>query len=111
MITLKEVEKEIAEIMATNISELKDRQVSRLKKRLQALQFVRSYLLESPSEDYLRSEVKRLQERLVKIQDGFSGWTPPNNIEWKECKKVYENENNVPQIKKQVGFMRYILKN
>ena len=111
MITPETIEKEITELLATDIADLKKVQIKRIGNRIQFLRTVLAYLKSNPSEEFLKKETVRIRTRLEKINQGASCFIPPSNIKIEKAKAFYEKEYGVKSLKTQLATLRFICKN
>lgn len=109
MLTLKRVEQEIHGYLSVDREGLTPRQISAHQTKVRHLQFVKNYLLENPSKEFIESEIARLEKKLQKIDENFVYWKPPINTDVLNPKKLYEKEMEAPRFKKQIEFLRTIL--
>lgn len=83
---------------------------SRAKNKLQLYLVIEAYLQTTPSEDFVRKELKRVENRLRLINEGFVA-----NPEWEPKRKSaelkqYSRLMNVGQLRDQRRALRIIIK-
>jgi len=102
---LEDVKKEIADLRATNIGTLTKRQVTNLKSKIQFFELMEKYLRENPTEEFVVSEITRIENRINAIHDNFdaSRYKDPT-----EPRKKYENEMGVPHLRTQLKALWFI---
>lgn len=115
MKTVKQIEKEIVRAkteLSANLSVLKTRDFNRIQKEIEGYELCELYLRTAPSESFVLSEAERLEKRLSLIDEQYI--PPPNHKmmqrkELTKAKKEYEKEYQVPKLKSQLKFLRFIL--
>lgn len=74
------------------------------------LRHVLAYLNTFPSEEFVKSEIGRLRNRLQLINDQFKEWVPTQYFETdKEKLKEYLKEMGVPKLKIQIKALTFII--
>lgn len=79
------------------------------KKDLLLLEPVKKYLLSQPSEEYLKTEERRLETLIGNIMDRF---VSPDNVsgsELSKLRKIHEKEYDIQKHRKHLKTIRYIL--
>lgn len=106
MKSLIEVNDEINKLLETNPRDTKKSQLSRILKRLEFLKLIKNYLTESPTEEFIKKEIGRVENRINALMALF------NAAAYKEPKKAmekFERENGVPRLRDQLRALRFIL--
>lgn len=106
MITLKQVQTEIAELMA------EDDWTAKKKGRLSFLKLVVKYLETSPSEEFIMCDKRRIDRELEVINSRFDAWVSHNNQKGKtlqEQQKAFKKEYDIVHKKAQVKALSFIL--
>jgi len=81
------------------------------KKEVEYLLQVKSYLETKPSEDFINSEIVRL-EKLIKKRSSteyFNMWCIGDRAQLKNPKKSFEDEMDIPHFELQLKTLRFIL--
>ncbi len=102
---IKEVEKELA-----NESGGKPSIINRLKKRLQFLATCKNYIESKPTEEFVKKEVTRLENKINLLTAGF---IKPENIDNKTLAKIkseYDSEMGIKKLRNQLRTLRYLAK-
>lgn len=75
------------------------------------LQQVKYYLETRPSEEFLKSEILRLENKLDIINNNYKAWlnADPKNKQHEKPLTVYAKEMDVKKIKDQIETIGYIL--
>lgn len=106
MKTLNEVKRDI-EFIIENLNGISQEVQKRLYKknidRLKFLRLVELYLITNPNEDFLKSQLSYLENRLTVINDGLNG------IITKEDVIIYKKIWDVKGINDKINCLKYIL--
>lgn len=88
---------------------LKTGQINKLKGQIAFLTTASHYLRTFPTDDFVKSELKRLANRIKLIEDDFGKWIP-NKQYPNERKKFseYQKQMDVPKIKMQIRALKFI---
>src|SRR6476469_6053494 len=78
MITIKEIRKELSELMATNESDHTNSKLIRIKKRIQFLKTCEHYLESNPTKEFIQQEYTRLEKIIKSISEKFEMWKQRN---------------------------------
>jgi hypothetical protein len=81
---------------------------TRKKNRVAFLRVIHNYLQESPTEEFIRKEIKRLENRLTKLDELYIK-LPDKPKDEREFMKEFKKDNNYKQIKDQIKALNYIL--
>ena len=103
----KEIKKLVAQYSAVYGSEdLAERK--RVSAELAKLRNTRDYLLTQPTEDFIKSEIERLQKLLNTLDDRFFDWRQSNSdgLTMLQQKTRYKTEFGINVIKKQISFLK-----
>lgn len=107
MITVKELDKEIAELMESARIEEKPSKKKRLIEQASILKTCKMYIESNPDADFIVKEKERVNTRINLIMDGYSEYTSAERNEKKrlsEYKKLY----GISQLKKQLKILSMI---
>ncbi len=115
MLTLTEINSEIKSIEGLSWDEIKDMkkgEYSRLQKRLDLLRTLKSYLETSPAQEFIDSELNRL-ETLINakmIEFDPDKYEKLTKKEVTKLKKDHEKMYNIPHFRSQVRALRILQK-
>jgi len=122
MKTIKEVEKEIAQINLELTNDSKKyfsdkgkftpNKIGKLMKRIEFLNGLALYLKSNPSEDYLKSELDRINKSIKNANSGYSYWekyNAPKDVDPKKYKTLYASTVGLGKLKKQLKTIDYLL--
>lgn len=113
MIKLKDVNKEIKTILATDRSDMSKHQENKLKKRLQLFELCKKYLETNPSVVFIEKEKSRIEKLVESIAGGFGAWqsggNAPRDKDFKQQRGFYEKETNLKHFKLQLKTLEFIL--
>lgn len=113
MIDIKKVVKEISDLsyrLENESDELRRTEKIKINKKIQFLRHVMAYLNTFPSEDFIFSEITRLNNRRKLINDQYEAWIPSRYFEKENEKlKEYAKENGIPKLKIQLKSLKFIL--
>jgi len=105
MKTINQIREEISEVTeAIQTTELKPAQKTKLVNRILWLRNIILYLETNPTEQFLRSEVKILQDKITRRKDHI-----PKDIMEPAVRRSFENDWNIPHLKEQLNTINYIL--
>lgn len=114
MIELSKVIDQIsAKRLALDETGIKKGQVTKLKGQISFLTIVAHYLRTFPTDEFVNSELNRLNKRVKLIEADFEKWIPnkqyPENTKGDRKKfSDYQKEMGVPKIKLQTRALRFI---
>lgn len=109
MKTLKEVSDEITSLRSAGFKDMTPRQAGSTKARIEFLSIVKDYLISHPDEEYLKQKTKELYKKIGYLSGGFYDWVKMKIGDHKLLKKQYENEVELPKLKKQLKTMLFII--
>lgn len=105
MKTLKDINSDIKDLrkVLENIDPETDKRLfNKAKKQLAFARLVKQYLQTEPREDFIKSEIRRLQSFIAKFDERTEKWL-------RKEKGEQAKELGIPQMKKQISTMHYIL--
>jgi hypothetical protein len=108
---ITEINDEIKQVLAE--MEYSEKAVlARLKNKLSYLKICKAYLESNPSEDFLKKEVGRIENRVNKIMELCIPLDESRALksDINKHKKAYESEMGIVTIKKQLSTLYYLLK-
>lgn len=113
MVEINKVVDEISRLSA-NLSRdshrMKRSEEKRELKKINFLRHIASYLNQFPSEQFIGSEIKRLENRRALINKQFESWIPSKFFEKEKDKlKEYEKEMGIPKIRMQLRALKFII--
>lgn len=112
MRSIKDLEEEIFSLRFSLESEKDEDRLKKGKRDLEFKEEIVSYLKSGVTEDFIRSEIDRLSNRLTLIKQGYEYWLPPVKYASEEAKiKAYNKEMGAPKVKTQLKALRYIFNN
>lgn len=94
--------------------ELTIRESNTIKNRIEGFKKAKAYMLTNPSEDFIRAEITRLEDFMsAKHLEFQEAWgdrleklpTP----EVSKIRKSFEDQYQIPQKRKQLKFLRFLL--
>lgn len=104
MKTISEIRVEIGSLEDTiKTNELKPAQVTRLKNKIVYLRSIILYLETNPSEEFLKSEINKNEEKIKRRQNEI-----PGSAFGKELRAI-EKDLGIIHLREQVSTMHYIL--
>lgn len=113
MVEINKVVDEISRLsdnLSRDSHKMKRSEEKRELKKINFLRHVASYLNSFPSEEFIGSEIKRLENRESLINKQFECWTPTKYfVTEKEKIKEYRKEMGVPKIKIQLKALKFII--
>lgn len=86
------------------------KELVRMRKRIQYLKVIRLYLEKSPTIDFIKKEIDRIENRINLIDSHFSHSEQADEFLVKQLKKEYDKENGIPQLRIQLRALRFIKK-
>ena|SRR5688500_10744664 len=114
MISLKQVQTEIAEILSKDRQLLKSGERNRLKARLTLLSVCKNYLESAPTEEFILCERRRIEKLMSAKSAQFEQWCASNKekgFTLKEQKKEFEKEYNFKKFRGQLKALNFLLSN
>ncbi len=101
LIQAKEVESD-----ETMIYKLRKSNLKRIDKRVTFLRIIRNYLELNPSEQFVQSELARLEKREALINKSYEQYTPkfPDNK-----KSEFRKDNDLVELELQINTLKYIV--
>jgi len=121
MKTIKEIQKEIDEIVkildddskgnhdARGTKPLKSAKIKRYKNEILYKRQMILYLEHNPMETALRRDLGKFQMLLDRHNDGFRAWVEQQAPAAKKTKTVYDRVSDIKGIKSRVSTLRYLL--
>jgi len=120
MKTTKEVEKQIKENAKILVQINKDiderieikRNKSRakvIKKENQLLRQCLLYLKTNPRENYLKTELQTIKNRMSSIESHFGEWADLNRGKFKNLRTAYKSAMGIPKLLMQIKTLKYLL--
>lgn len=82
------------------------------KKRYKELMEIKMYIESFPSSEFINKELDRLQNRfymIIELQPEPAQGSDYKNPEFKKIFKKWEDENDLPKLKKQIKNLKFIL--
>lgn len=78
---------------------------------LEMMRICEAYLETNPNEDFIKSSLEKVKQRLAKINSGFGDWLTSNDFDGtlKQKKDHYNKEFETKKIKIQINALTYIL--
>jgi len=116
MLTVANVNNEIQEVTDSvkKSHEQKDKKelaaFKKAQKRVKYLRLIRTYLETSPSSEFVKSEIYRLETLITAIMARFSMESIKDEYSKKLAKKKHEKDNEIPKYREQIRNLRFILK-
>ena len=110
---LKTITDELKELIREASAEKDPKVKKKLKLRIPFLRMCVMYVESNPSDDFINSEIERINNRIEKISDGFEYWkTLPREKEVGDKKLLtfYYKEMGVPKLRRQLQALRFLLK-
>src|ERR1700721_1062937 len=82
---------------------------NKIKKKIQFLTTIVRYLETFPSEEFIKTEISRLNKRVSMVKDQFKDYVRSKYFEKEKDKlKAYLKECGVPKLKLQLKALRFI---
>lgn len=88
------------------------KKVPSIKSKLDFLKMCRLYLETNPSPEFLKSEVKRMEDIVSSKESQFKEWTVPHELKSQSINKqkaAFFREVGVSDIKKRIKTVKYLL--
>ena len=106
MKALAEVNEDIKRLLETDRKQLKRTQVGKVLNRLEFLNIIKGYLMTSPTEEFIVSEIARIENKINATMALFDDklYKDP-----KPAKHKFERENKIPHLRDQIRALRFIL--
>lgn len=106
MKSFSEVNDELQVLLKTNPRETKRTVLGKIKNRIEFLRLIRNYLLASPTEEFVTSEIARIENKINATMSLFDAklYKDP-----KPAMHKYERENKIPHLREQIRALRFIL--
>ena len=107
MKTVQQIQNRINELMdyCQSFKPSEGKTFNKERKELSLLNTIKMYLEDNPSEDFIKKEVERLENRVMLIEDGFMNYlhnTPEDSDILSKKRQEYNKINNVPEIRRQL---------
>lgn len=83
--------------------------IKAIKKENQLLRQCELYLKTKPREDYLRSELKTIKDRISSIESHFGEWADFNRGKFKTLNSAYKTQMGIPKLLLQIKTLKYLL--
>lgn len=113
MVEINKVVDEISRLsdnLSRDSHKMKRSEEKRELTKINFLRHVASYLNSFPSEEFIDSEIKRLEDREALINKQYPVWIPSKYFATdKEKLKEYKKEMGVPKIKVQLRALKFII--
>jgi hypothetical protein len=113
MIPINKLTQEVSTLMLRLDNDglkMKKMERSKITNRITFLRTTITYLEQDNREDFLSSELDRLNKRVQLINDGYADWIPSKYYEKeKDQLKDYLKEMGIPKLKAQIKALRFIL--
>jgi len=110
MKTIKEVQKEIDELIKSITKDSLRNEVESIKRKIVFLRQCKLYLESEPREDFVKSEIAKIEERIKLIPTHYEAWKVGRNLtKYSDPYKTYSNEMNLPGLKASLKYLNYLL--
>ncbi len=114
MITVQDIKREINEITdrVRLETDMRKSEKTKLKKRVGLLRKCILYLETNPTDDFLKKEIDRLENRISLIM-ALCPLGEPKAVAGSVIKKMkieYEKNHDIPKFREQVRVMRFLIK-
>lgn len=109
MRTIESIDQQIADIRKLVVETQKT--TPKQKREVEYLLQIKSYLESMPNEEFVESEISRLEKLIEKRSSSeyFNVWNIGKNAQLKNPKTAFENEMDIPHLKSQLKTLRFIL--
>jgi hypothetical protein len=108
MKTIKEIKIEEDELLK-RLKEADSGKRKRIQNRLEALKTCRFYLERDPREDFLRDELKRINNQIRIIDERFPVWSAEKTGGGMELRRKYETMMEKGKLRAQSNTLTYLL--
>jgi len=114
MKTLKQLQDRRVQIEKMNYKELSNKEIRKLEKELSNLIYCIQYLETSPRQEFIESEIIRVEKRIETVESDqyYAQWINANKDKHdslKDPRKSFENEFDLTTLKKQLKTLKFIL--
>jgi len=83
--------------------------IKRIEKENQLLRQCELYLKTNPREEYLKSEIVTLKDRVNSINSHFGEWVEFNGGKFKNLQSAYKTQTGIPKILLQIKTLKFLL--
>ncbi len=112
MKTINQIKKEEEDLRVEidNANYVRDqKEINRIKKRLDFLKMCRIYLETRPSEQYIQGELTRLNNTIEILDERFPAWSAGRSGGGTELKRQYNAVTDISKLRSQVRTLEYLL--